>query len=439
LSDPATLPAAFADVDVAYFLVHSLGRRSFERLDRAAARNFAEAARAAGVKRIIYLGGPEPPPDQKASAHLRSRSEVARILLDSGVPTAVLRAAVIIGSGSASFEMLRYLTERLPVMVTPRWVRNKIQPIAVRDVLRYLIGAADLPAGVNRGFDIGGPEVLTYAEMMQRYARVAGLRRRVIVPLRPLSPWLSAHWVGAVTPVPNAIARPLVASLVHEAVAHEQDIARYVAGDGLIGFDEAVRLALSKIRDAHVETRWSNASGRDAAADPLPSDPDWSGGSVYIDERSREVNAPVEALWQVIESVGGENGWYSFPLAWSIRGWLDRLVGGVGLRRGRRDRNRLLVGEALDWWRVEEIEPGRLLRLRAEMRVPGRAWLEMCASPAADGGSVYRQRAVFLPRGLAGHAYWASVLPFHGVVFSGMARNIARGAEQRKANPAGVS
>ncbi|MFC3739763.1 SDR family oxidoreductase [Paractinoplanes deccanensis] len=427
LEDAESLRAAFEGVDVAYFLMHSLGRRDFEKRDRRAAENFAAAARAAHVSRIVYLGGPEPPEGERASAHLRSRTEVARILLASGVPTTVLRAPVIIGSGSASFEMLRYLTERLPVMVTPRWVRNRIQPIAVRDVLRYLIVSASMPSSVNRAFDIGGPDVLTYAEMMQRYAKVAGLRRRVIVPLRPLSPWLSAHWVGLVTPVPNAIARPLVASLVHEAVAHENDIAEFSA-DKPLGFDEAVRHALCKIRDANVETRWADAAGRDAAAEPLPSDPAWSGGSVYVDERSRPVDAPVDALWRVIEGVGGENGWYSFPLAWSVRGWLDRLAGGVGLRRGRRDRQHLRVGEALDWWRVEEIVPGKLLRLRAEMRVPGRAWLEMCATEDGDGRSVYRQRAVFLPRGLAGHAYWASVLPFHGVIFSGMARNIAKGA-----------
>jgi uncharacterized protein YbjT (DUF2867 family) len=425
-----TLAPAFEGVDVAYFLVHSLGQPGFEDLDRRAAENFAAAARAAGVRRIVYLGGPETPAGDRPSPHLRSRAEVGDILLASGVPTAVLRAAVIIGSGSASFEMLRYLTERLPVMITPRWVHNRIQPIAVRDVLRYLITAAGLPPEVNRGFDIGGPDVLTYEQMMHRYAAVAGLRRRVILPVRPLSPWLSAHWVGAITPVPNAIARPLVASLVHEAVTHEHDIAAYVPDGDLLGFDEAVRRALDKVRDAEVETRWSNAAGRDVAAEPLPSDPSWSGGSVYIDDRHRDVQAPAAALWRVIEGVGGENGWYSFPLAWSVRGWMDRLVGGVGLRRGRRDRDRLLVGEALDWWRVEEICPGELLRLRAEMRVPGRAWLEMYAERVDDTHSRYRQRAVFVPRGLAGHAYWAAVLPFHGVIFSGMARNIARGAEQ---------
>ncbi|MFE0589275.1 SDR family oxidoreductase [Micromonospora echinospora] len=432
LRRPETLPAAFADVDVAYHLVHSLGQAGFEAADREATTNFARAARAAGVRRIVYLGGPEPAADTRPSPHLRSRSEVGRILLASGVPTVVLRAAVIIGSGSASFEMLRHLTERLPVMVTPRWVRNRIQPIAVRDVLRYLVAAVELPPDVNRAFDVAGPDVLTFTDMMQRYAAVAGLRRRIVLPVRPLTPSLSSHWVGLVTPVPNRIARPLVESLVHEAVAHEHDIARYVPDPpgGLTGFDDAVRLALARVRDAEVETRWSTASGPDAPAEPLPSDPKWSGGSVYTDVRSRRVAAPPDALWRVVEGVGGDHGWYSFPLAWSVRGWLDRLVGGVGLRRGRRHPHRLHVGEALDFWRVEEIVRGELLRLRAEMRLPGRAWLEMRVEPTDDGGSRYAQRAVFLPRGLAGHAYWAAVAPFHAVVFGGMARNIARGAEQ---------
>ncbi|MEU1603704.1 SDR family oxidoreductase [Micromonospora matsumotoense] len=434
LRKPETLSAAFADVDVAYYLVHSLGQGDFEAADREAATHFAAAATAAGVRRIVYLGGPEPTAGGGVpSPHLRSRAEVARILLAGEVPTVVLRAAVIIGSGSASFEMLRYLTERLPAMVTPRWVRNRIQPIAVRDVLRYLVGCATLPPEVDRAFDIGGPDVLTFREMMQRYAQVAGLRRRIIVPVRPLTPALSSHWVGLITPVPNAIARPLVESLIHEAVAHEHDIARWLPDPpgGLTGFDDAVALALTKVRDAQVETRWSNASGPDAPAEPLPSDPDWSGGTVYTDVRERAVDAPPGALWRVIEGVGGEHGWYSFPLAWSVRGWLDRLVGGVGLRRGRRDPHHLQVGEALDFWRVEEIVPGELLRLRAEMRLPGRAWLELRAEPAGAGRSRYVQRAVFLPRGLPGHLYWHSVAPFHAVIFGGMARNIADHAPTR--------
>ncbi|MEV0649061.1 SDR family oxidoreductase [Phytomonospora sp. NPDC050363] len=424
---------ALDGIEVVYYLVHALGRRDFARVDRRSARNLAEAAEKAGVTRVVYLGGPVVHgPD--VSAHLRSRGEVAEIFLNAEVPATVLRAAVIIGSGSASFEMLRHLTERLPVMVTPRWVSNRVQPIAIRDVLHYLAAAPGaFPAEVNRGFDIAGPDVLTYAQMMQRYARVAGLPPRVLLPVRALSPWLSSHWVGLVTPVPNAIARPLVGSLVHEAVASEHDIADYVPDPpgGLTGFDTAVRLALRRIAESTVETSWANASVLGAPAEPLPTDPSWSGRSVYTDVRRRAVNASPEALWDVIESVGGERGWYSFPLAWAVRGWLDRAVGGVGLRRGRRDPRRLRLGEALDFWRVEEIVPGELLRLRAEMRLPGRAWLEMRVRPHRDG-SLYEQRAVFLPKGLAGHAYWASVVPFHAVVFGGMARNIGRAAERAK-------
>ena len=431
--DPAGARAALDGVDVAYYLIHSIGSPSFEDTDRRAAATFARAAAAAGVRRIVYLGGPVPT-GPEASAHLRSRAEVGEILSSAGVPTVWLRAAIILGSGSASFEMLRYLTERLPVMVTPRWVSNRIQPIAVRDVLRYLVAWADIPEPVHRGFDIGGPDVLTYREMMARYARIAGLPRRFVIPVRPLTPRLSSLWVGLVTPVPGAVARPLVESLVHDAVAREHDIARYVPDPpaGLVGFDEAVRLALAKIAETDVETRWSTAAWTRAPADPLPTDPQWSGGNRYVDERSRVVEAPVETLWSVIEGVGGVNGWYSSPVAWSLRGWLDRLIGGVGLRRGRRDPHRLRVGDALDFWRVEEIEPGRMLRLRAEMLLPGRAWLELRAVPLGEASaSRYEQRAIFLPKGLAGFLYWNGVAPAHSFVFGGMADNIARAAERR--------
>jgi uncharacterized protein YbjT (DUF2867 family) len=428
------LARALEGVDVAYYLVHSIGSgQSFEDTDREAATAFAAAAYAAGVSRIVYLGGLTPQ-NEELSPHLRSRSEVGDILLGSGVPTAVLQAAVILGSGSASFEMLRYLTERLPAMITPRWVRTRIQPIAVRDVLRYLAASAVLPADVHRRFDIGGPEVLTYVEMMQRYAAVAGLRRRVIVPVPFLSPKLSAHWVNVVTPVPAAIAKPLVRSLVNEVVCRERDIASYIPDppEGLLGFDESVRLALQRVRDAQVETRWSSASWPGAPSDPLPTDPDWAGGSLYTDLRRSVVAARPAALWQVIEGIGGENGWYSLPIAWAARGLMDRLVGGVGLRRGRRDRNRLYVGESLDFWRVEEVVPGSLLRLRAEMRLPGAAWLELSVE-VVDGRTEYVQRALFHPRGLAGHAYWWSVAPFHGVVFGSMVRNIRAAAEEAPA------
>ncbi|MEU7426057.1 SDR family oxidoreductase [Streptomyces sp. NPDC040750] len=436
VTDANSVAEAMRDVDVAYYLVHALGSgKDFEATDRRAAGVFARSAKAAGVRRIVYLGGLTPAgvPEGELSPHLRSRTEVGRILLASGVPTAVLRAAVIIGSGSASFEMLRYLTERLPVMITPSWVHTRIQPIAVRDVLRLLVAAASLPDDVNRTFDIGGPEVLTYQDMMLGYARVAGLPRRLILPVPVLTPGLSSHWVGLVTPVPASIARPLTESLRHEVVCREHDIARYVPDPPghPLGFDQAVRLALRRVREARVITRWSSAAVPGAPSDPLPTDPDWAGGSLYTDRREAVVDSSVHDLWRVIEGVGGENGWYSFPLAWSLRGWLDRLVGGVGLRRGRRDAERLRAGDSLDFWRVEEIEPGHLLRLRAEMRLPGLAWLEMSAEPDGDGRSRYRQRALFHPRGLLGHAYWWSVSPFHAIVFGGMARNIARAAARQ--------
>ncbi len=451
VTDPESTGAAMRDIDVAYYLVHALGSgESFEETDRRAARNFADRARAAGVRRIVYLGGltPEGVPEHELSPHLRSRAEVGRIFLESPVPATVLRAAVIIGSGSASFEMLRYLTERLPVMVTPSWVSTRTQPIAVRDVLRYLVGSADMPPEINRGFDIGGPDVLTYAEMMQRYAAVARLPRRVILPVPVLTPRLSSHWIGVVTPVPPTIARPLTESLRHEVVCREHDITDHVPDPpgAPIGIDRALTLALRRVRDADVATRWSSASVPGAPSDPLPTDPDWSGGSLYTDRRTRRVDAEPEALWRVIESIGGDNGWYSFPLAWAVRGGLDRLIGGVGLRRGRRDAQRLRVGDTLDFWRVEEIEHGRLLRLRAEMRLPGLAWLELRVDTVApdgdtdgevspgEGATEYSQRALFHPHGLLGHLYWWSISPFHAVVFGGMARNIARAAEHRARN-----
>lgn len=443
VTDAESVGAAMRDVEVAYYLVHALGTGDgFEETDRRAARVFSEAAHAAGVRRIVYLGGltPAGKPEAELSPHLRSRAEVGRIFLDSGVESIVLRAAVIIGSGSASFEMLRYLTERLPVMITPSWVRTRIQPIAVRDVLRYLVAAARLPAGLNRTFDIGGPDVLTYRGMMRAYATVAGLPRRLILPVSVLTPTLSSYWISLVTPVPHTIARPLAESLRHEVVCREHDIAQYVPDlpGRPLTCAAALRLALRRIHEAQVTTRWSSAAVPGAPSDPLPTDPGWAGGSLYTDHRQLAVDASPEALWRVIEGIGGDNGWYSFPLAWAVRGWIDRLGGGVGLRRGRRDAARLRVGDSLDFWRVEEVRPGRLLRLRAEMRLPGLAWLEMYAERADDGRTRYRQRALFHPRGLLGHAYWWSVAPFHAVVFGGMARNIARAAA-REREPASVT
>src|SRR4051794_8484773 len=309
-ADPGQVAAACAGADVVYYLIHALGSGpEFEATDRHTAEVMARAARGAGVGRLVYLGALQPR-GEELSPHLRSRTEVAEILLASGVPTAVLRAAVVLGSGSASFEMLRYLTERLPVMVTPRWVQSRIQPIAVRDVLRYLVGCTRLPASVHRGFDIGGPDVMNYAQMMQRFAVVAGLPRRRILPVPLFTPSLSSHWVGVVTPVPAGIARPLVESLRNTVACGEHDIAGYLPAppEGLLGFDDAVRLAIQRTRDSAVATRWASASVPGVPSDPLPTDPDWAGGSLYVDERTRATDAAPADLWRGGQGVGGGGG-----------------------------------------------------------------------------------------------------------------------------------
>jgi len=423
--DRAAVDAAMVGIEVVFYLVHSIGAGArFEESDRLAARNTADAAAAAGVGRIVYLGGLVPV--GPASPHLASRAEVGQIFLDGAVPAVVLQAGVIIGSGSASFEMLRYLTERLPIMVVPKWVCSRVQPIAVIDVLSYLVSSLHLSAETNRRFDIGGPDVLTYRDMMRRYAKVAGLTHRVIVAVPVLSPWLSSQWVNVVTPVPKAIAQPLIESLRNSVVVREHDI------DALIdvarcGFDEAVRLALESTHRADVSTRWSGASWPDAPSDPMPTDPDWSGGTVYRDERSLAVETSAASMWQAVEGIGGDRGWYSFHLAWAVRGLLDRLFGGVGLRRGRRDPDHLIVGDVVDFWRVEAIERPRLLRLRAEMKLPGNAWLEFSITDDADdtGRATLHQRALFIPHGLAGQLYWWTVRPFHNIVFGSMIANLA--------------
>lgn len=438
--NPDAVAEAVRDVDVVYYLVHSMtGGKDFEEKDSAAAQAVADAAAAAGVKRIVYLGGLHPD-DVKLSPHLRSRVRVGEIFLESGVPTLVLQAGVVIGSGSASFEMIRHLTDVLPYMPAPKWVRNRIQPIAIRDVLHYLLAAARIDPSVNTAVDIGGPDVLRYGQMMNGYALEAGLKQRAIAALPVLTPELASHWVNLVTPVPRSIARPLVASLQNECIVKDHRIDEIIPPpeEGLMPYRRAVAMALGRLDDDSIETSWQDAEVSGAPSDPLPSDPDWAGRTVFTDERTLDSKAPLDRLWRVIVGIGGQNGWYSSGFLWAVRGLMDRLVGGVGLRRGRRSRSRVTVGDALDFWRVEAVHepdeqnPEGLLRLRAEMKVPGSAWLELRALPKGDG-SRYEQRAVFFPRGLLGRLYWLAVLPFHGFIFSGMAARITAAAETASA------
>ena len=431
LLDATAVAAAVANQDVVYYLVHSMSSAGdFEAIERQVATTMATEAKKAGLKRIVYLGGLHP--EGPLSRHLGSRKEVGDILLGSGVPTIALQAGVIIGSGSASFEMIRHLTEVLPYMPAPKWVRNFIQPIAIRDVLHYLVHSAELSPDINRAFDIGGPDVFRYGQLMNGYAVEAGLKQRPIAALPVLTPWLASQWVNLVTPIPRALAVPIIESLLHDAVMSNHDIDAVIPPPegGLTGYRASVRLALARMRQGDVETSWRNAQVIGAPSDPLPTDPEWSGHTVYTDIREVSSSAPADVLWSVVESVGGENGWYSLPVAWAARGWLDKLVGGVGLRRGRRDAEKLVTGDALDFWRVENIERGKFLRLRAEMKLPGLAWLEFTVAPNDSGGSTLQQRAIFFPHGLGGRAYWFAVMPFHGIVFEGMARSMAAKAEQ---------
>lgn len=425
--DRAVLTKALSGVDVAYYLMHSLMvKENFEESEVNTAELFASVAKKAKVSRIVYLGGIVNDPTD-LSPHMSARASTGRVLLDSGVPTIELRAGVVIGSGSASFEMLRYLTERLPIMTTPKWVQNRIQPIAVRDVLRYLVGAASIDPKISGSFDIGGPDVFSYAEMMQRYAKAAGLRRRIIIPLPVLTPRLSSGWVGLVTPVPYTLAKRLVESLKHEVVVSPSKINELIPPPptGLMPFDTAVKLALARIKEANVETRWTNASVPGTPSEPLPTDPDWAGGSLYRDVRESISRVDLRTTWSRIESIGGDNGYSTGSWLWELRGLMDRIAGGVGLRRGRRDPNHLVVGDAVDFWRVEEVIENKLLRLRAEMKLPGLAWLEFEVT-SAQGQIKVTQTATYAPRGLFGHVYWWLVFPLHGLVFPSMLKNITR-------------
>ena len=427
--DPTSLAAAMQGVQVVYYLVHSLsGGTDFSERDRAAAGNCARAAAAAGVQRIIYLGGLGVD-DAGLSPHLRSRHETGTALRSAGVPVTEFRAAVIVGSGSLSFEMIRYLTERLPVMICPRWVFTRVQPIAIRNVLDYLVAALNCAASAGRIIEIGGQDVVTYAEMMTGYAMARGLRRHLLaVPV--LTPRLSSYWVHLVTPIPANIAQPLIKGLGNEVVVHDASARGLFPAILPMDYQTAVRLALEKV-DAHgVETAWTDAltSSQGDKTPVLLS----SREGLVIEQRQRTVAADPGAVYRSFSQLGGARGWLYMDWAWQLRGLVDRLFGGVGMRRGRRDPESLRVGDSLDFWRVEAVEPGRLIRLRAEMRVPGLAWLEFKAVPAGEGQTQLVQTAFFEPKGLFGLSYWYALYPVHSLIFSGLIRSIAEIAEQRK-------
>ncbi len=428
LLDPGSLAPALEGVEVAYYLAHSMGagETGFAERDRRAAANFAEAASRAGVGRIVYLGGLG---DDAAglSHHLASRHETGAELAAHGVPVTEFRAAVIIGSGSASFEILRHLTERLPIMITPRWVGTRCQPLGIRDVLDYLAGALDHPE-VTGIVEIGGPDVLSYGDMMRTYARLRGLRR-LMIPVPVLTPRLSSYWVSLVSPVPSGIARPLIEGLRNEVVVREAEPA---AAFGLrpLPYAEALQLAFDRTDRHDVESTWF-----DALATPVKASLSslTSREGMIVERRQREVAASPERLFAEVEGVGGDAGWPYANLLWRVRGLLDRAVGGVGMRLGRRDPGRLRVGDALDFWRVEEVRRPMLLRLRAEMKVPGRAWLQF-EVVATAGGSRLVQTAFFEPKGLPGLAYWYALYPVHGLIFRGTVRELA---ERATRSPAG--
>ena len=427
----ADLRRALNGVHTAYYLLHSINAgKNFDEVENAMAQNFAQASEAENISQIIYLGGIAN--DKNRSQHLASRMNTGTQLASGKVPVLELRAGIIIGSGSASFEMLRHLTHRLPIMTTPKWVSNLTQPISIRDALYYLRKCAQLPNPVSKICDIGGKEVLSYADMMQKFAKLSGLRKRWIIQVPVLSPKLSSLWIGFVTPVPTALARPLVESLISEVVADpNKSIDSIIAppSEGFIDVEGAIKLALSRIADHEVVTRWSDAAYPTAPWQKAQSDPEWAGEMVLRDRREQVTDASAAALWQSIESIGGDNGWYGADFLWYLRGLLDRIFGGVGLRRGRRDPLTLRVGDSLDFWRVEELDRGVRLKLYAEMVLPGKAWLEFTIIEE-NGKRTVRQEASFSPRGLGGQLYWYAVLPFHIFVFPTMMRNLIRKANR---------
>ncbi len=424
--NPETLPMALQGVDAAYYMIHSMkSSTDFHERDLVAARNFGDIARKAGVQRIIYLGGLVDP-GTELSEHLHSRQQTGEALRESGVAVTEFRAAAIIGSGSLSFEMVRYLTERVPLMICPRWVYTRTQPIAIRDVLNYLVAALQVPESAGEIIEIGGADILTYGDMMLGYARERGLRR-FLLPVPVLTPRLSSYWVHWVTPIPAEIAQPLIEGLRNELIVRDDLARRLFPTIKPVNYGTAVRRALARLNAGQVETAWSDALTT-SQGDITPVTLTTQDGMI-IEQRQQVIDASPAVVYQTYTSLGGKRGWPYFDWAWRLRGLMDRVVGGVGMRRGRRDSHNVRVGDALDFWRVEAVEPDRLLRLRAEMKVPGRAWLQFESKPQPNGQTLLRQTALFAPKGLFGLLYWYTLYPLHGIIFSGMVRQLAWQAE----------
>ncbi len=421
-----SITEALKGVDVAYYLIHSMsaGEEKFVEMDEKAAENFSLKAKEAGVKRIIYLGGLGSE-KENLSPHLRSRQTTGEKLRSSGISVTEFRAGMIVGSGSLSFEMVRYLTERVPVMICPKWVSTRTQPIAVRDVLKYLIDSIEEPESENKILEIGSPDVLTYADLMKIYAEVRGLKRYMIhVPF--LTPRLSSYWVDLVTPIPSSIARPLIEGLKNELICKD-DTARKIFLFEPINYKKAVTLAFQREKTGKIETIWSGSISSIKPRNVVNLDLEQKEGMI-IEKREVEIDADSESVFQVLLKIGGKNGWYANFL-WQARGILDRMTGGVGMRRGRRDPENLVVGDPLDFWRVEAIEKNNLIRLRAEMKLPGKAWLQFTIRNSSQGKTILNQSAFFEPKGLFGVLYWYSIYFLHKIIFGGMINDIKKRAE----------
>jgi len=425
--DRDALTQAVHGCRAAYYMVHSMiaQKSSYAEADRIGARNMVHAADTGGLDRIIYLGGLGEISNLGLSNHLKSRHEVADILQSGPVPTTVLRAAMIIGSGSASFEMLRYLVERLPVMVTPRWVHTPVQPIAIGDVLGYLKECLEPESARGETFDIGGPDVLTYQELIDIFCEEAGLPKRHILPVPVLTPKLSAYWIHLVTPVPAAIAMPLTEGLSVPVICNDNRI-RDIIPITLTDCREAIRIALERVAQCQIDTCWSDAGDLVPPEWAYCGDAGYAGGTILeCGYRTRLAAAP-EEVWLPVSRIGGSNGWYYGNLLWELRGWMDRVVGGIGLRRGRRDPDEIRVGDALDFWRVLAMDPPHRLHLLAEMKLPGEAMLQIDIAAVGNKQTELRLLSQFLPKGLGGRLYWYATYPFHQWIFSGMLEAIAQ-------------